>query len=262
MSEPPRNPEPGPALQRRFYKAVTVEAAEASPDGLASAAEAAPHRVLLDGRPMRTPARLPFVVPGRALAEAIAAEWAAQGGRIDPLRMPLTRIANAAIDGVAARRAEVVDDICNYACSDLVCYRAEGPEGLVGRQRRAWDPVLAWTAQRLGVTPRVGSGIVHVAQPAALADAVRRHLAACDAFRLAGLHVATTLTGSALLALALADGGLPAEAAWQAAHVDEDFQIEQWGHDSEAQRRRDFRQAEFRAACVVLGPASAKADRG
>lgn len=250
MSEPPRTPAGAQNLPRRFYKVVSVEAD----------AEAPYFRVLLDGRAMRTPAKAVFRVPGRDLAEAIAAEWAAQGTHIDPARMPMTRIANATIDGVAARHAEVVADICSYAGSDLVCYQAENPAALVARQQQAWDPVLAWAQVRLGTRPEVARGIMHVSQPDALSAASAGFLKRLDAFQLAGVHVVTTLTGSALIALALFDGALTPEAAWEAAHVDEDFQIEQWGQDSEAHRRRIARHSDFKAACVFLYRATDKTD--
>lgn len=243
MSEPPRKDASlGPARLKRFYAAVDVDTPSAGRC-----------RILLDGRPLRTPAKAEFAVPGHALAEAIAAEWRGQGAHVDPASMPLTRIVNATLDGVAARRAEVEAEIIKYACNDLVCYRAETPDILVARQTAAWHPVLDWAAGRLKVAPHVGGGIVHVTQPAALAEAVRQHLAAYATFALAGLHVITTLTGSALIALALADGELAPEQAWRAAHVDEDYQAELWGTDAEADRRRAARHEEFKAAHALLG---------
>ena len=221
---------------KRFYRAVTV-------DGAAPA-----FRVRLDGRPMRTPAKRELAVPSRALAEALAAEWEAQGERIDPATMPLTRLVNSAIDGAAGREAEVRDDIAKYAASDLLCYRAEGPTDLVRRQAGAWDPVLAWARETLGAGLVLGQGVVPVAQPRAAIAAVERALAGLDPFSLTALHVVTTLTGSALLALAHAHGRLTAEEAWAAAHVDEDWQTSQWGEDAEAKARRDRRWAEMQAA--------------
>ena len=209
-------------------------------------------RVLLDGKPIRTPAKRDLALPTAALAEAIAAEWAAQAAHVDPATMPLTRLANSAIDGVAGREAEVRADIAKYAGSDLVCYRAEGPEGLVERQCRAWDPILEWARETLGARFEVATGIMPVAQPDAGRAAVAEALAHLDAFTLAALHVMTTLMGSALLALGHARGRLSAEAAWAAAHVDEDWQISQWGEDAEAEARRERRWAEMQAASRML----------
>ena len=228
------------ARRRRFYeKATTVAVA----DG---------HAVRLDGKPVRTPARRVLVAPTLALAEAIAAEWQAQKDVIDPAKMPLTRLANAIIDGVADTPQPVADEVAKYLGSDLLFYRAGSPPGLVERQAHHWDPILAWARQGLGADFKLGEGAVHVAQPqAALA-------AACAAipeepWRLGAVHAVTTLTGSALIALAMARGALSADAGWQAAHVDEDWNIAQWGRDEMAMARRDFRHAEFQAAAAVLG---------
>jgi chaperone required for assembly of F1-ATPase len=229
------------ALRKRWYKAVTV-----------ASGGAATFRILLDGKPVRTPAKADLAVPARGLAEAIAAEWEAQHTHIDAAAMPVTRLANSAIDGVAVRLAQVRADIVAFAASDLVCYRAEGPEPLVQRQRQHWDPVLAWAREALGARFEVAAGLMPVAQPEGVAAAVAAALADLDAFRLAALHVMTTLTGSALLALAHARGALSAEAAWAAAHVDEDWQISQWGQDAEAAARRARRWAEMQAASRML----------
>lgn len=231
------------ALPKRFYSQVSVGGA------------APAFRVLLDGRTIRTPAKRELAVPSAALAEAIAAEWAAQGERIDPASMPLTRLANSAIDGVAGREAEVRADIARYAGSDLLCYRAadaaETAE-LARRQREAWDPVLAWARDALGARFETAEGIVHVAQPAAASTAVVRALEGYGGFALAAVHVMTTLMGSALLALAHARGRLSAEAAWAAAHVDEDWQIAKWGEDAEAAARRARRWTDMQAASRLL----------
>jgi chaperone required for assembly of F1-ATPase len=209
--------------------------------------------VLLDGKPIRTPAKRELVLPTRGLAEAVAAEWSAQGERIDPRAMLLTRLANSAIDGVWGREAEVRADIAKYAGSDLVCYRAEGPEELVRRQAEAWDPVLTWARHALRADLQVATGIMPVAQPEAGTAALAAALDGLDAFALAPLHVMTTLTGSVLLALACVRGHLSAEAAWALAHIDEDFQIGKWGWDAEAKARRERRWAEMAAASQMLG---------
>ena len=263
-----------PQLPKRFYKAVTVAAVSSPPpcgEGLGvggtpraddlpspppylSPASCRRHafRVLLDDKPIRTPAKRDLALPAQALAEAIAAEWAAQTAHIDPATMPLTRIANSAIDDVAGREAEVRADIAKYAGSDLVCYRAQGPEGLVERQCRAWDPILEWARDTLGARFEVATGIMPVAQPDAGRAAVAEALAHLDAFTLAALHVMTALMGSALLALGHAHGRLSADEAWAAAHVDEDWQIRQWGRDAEAEARRERRWAEMQAASRML----------
>jgi chaperone required for assembly of F1-ATPase len=209
-------------------------------------------RVLLDGKPVRTPAQRELALPNKPLAEAVAAEWEAQGERIDPGTMPLTRLVNTALDGVCGREAQVRADIARYAASDLVCYRAEEPAELVRRQAEAWDPIVAWVRAALGANLVVGRGIVPVAQPQTAAEAIERALVGFDAFGLTAHHVMTTLTGSALLALAHGRGCLPAEEAWAAAHIDEDWQIGQWGEDAEARARRDRRWAEMHAASRLL----------
>lgn len=226
-----------PPLPKRFYQEATV----AERDGAFA--------LLLDGKPAHTPARQPLSVPSRALAEAVAQEWAGQGSEIDPRAMPLTRLVNSALDGVASRREEVRDDLVRYARSDLTCYRAEGPERLVAAQGAAWDPVLAWARDEIGARFVLGEGVMHVEQPDPAVQAVARRLAGiASPFRLAALHAMTTLTGSVLIALAHAAGRLAAVEAWAAAHVDETFQEGVWGEDEEAMARRAAREAEFRAA--------------
>jgi len=228
-----------PVLRRRFYAKATTGPAT---DG---------HAVLLDGKPVRTPARRELKAPSLALAQAIAAEWQDQEDVIDPARMPLTRLANTIIDGVAAVPLPVVEEVGKYLTSDLVFYRAAAPAALAERQAHHWDPILAWARQALGADFRTAAGVVHVAQPdAALAAA--RAVIPVDPWRLGAVHTVTTLTGSALLALAIAAGALSADAAWEAAHVDEDWNMAQWGRDAMALQRRAFRFAEFKAAAAVL----------
>jgi len=239
MSQPG---EPSRGLPKRFYTSVSVDAK--SPGD---------YRIRLDGRPVRTPAKAELAVPTAALAEAIAEEWRAQGTHVDPSSMPLTRLANSAIDGVARREAEVRADIAKYAGSDLLCYRAEGPEQLQRRQAEVWDPILRWAEQELGARFAIGTGLMPVAQPDAAKAAVARALQDFDGFALAALHVITTLTGSVVLALAHARGRLTAEEAWAAAHVDEDWQISKWGEDAEAKVRRERRWAEMQSSSRMLG---------
>lgn len=192
-------------------------------------------------------------MPFEGLAAALAGEWNAQGTHIDPAVMPVTRLVNSAIDGVAPRMDEVRADIASYAGTDALCYRAEEPEGLVTEQNRHWDPVLDWAEQRLGARFALACGIVHVEQPAEALRAVRQMLDDIDEpFRVAGLHVVTTITGSALLALALHGGEFDSEALWAAAHVDEDWNIRQWGEDAEAKARRAKRHQDFQAALLAV----------
>ena len=228
-------------MRKRFYKDVAVEDA----DGQGAA-------LRLDGKPVRTPGKSALTLPTRALAEAIAEEWRAQGERIDPLTMPLTRLANSAIDGLVGREQAVIDDMMAHAGSDLVCYRARAPQALVEAQEKHWDPVLAWAKDALGAPLFLAEGMVHVAQPEASLARLKERFAGRDAFSLAALHVMTALTGSALLALAVAEGRLTPQQAWDAAHVDEDWQISQWGEDAEAAERRKNRRRDFDAAVKTL----------
>jgi len=232
-----------PSLPKRFYQDVTVK------DEGGGAA------LLLDGKTVRTPGKAKLVLPTRALAEAVAEEWRAQGERIDPVTMPLTKLANSAIDGVAGREPDVIGDIVKHAASDLVCYRAHAPQGLAEAQAEHWDQVLAWAKDALGAPLVLSQGVVHVAQPQASLDRIEQAIQGRDAFSLAALHVMTGLTGSALLALAVALGQMTPEQAWQAAHVDEDWQISNWGQDQEAADRREARWRDFAAAArmVTLG---------
>lgn len=228
------------SLPKRFYKDVTV----ADEDGHAA--------ILLDGKPVRTPGKAQLALPSRALAEAIAEEWRAQGKHIDPATMPLTKLANSAIDGVVGQADAVIDDILAHARSDHLCYRASGPEKLLAAQGQHWDPVIAWAKEVLGAPFNLTEGVVHVAQPDASIEALKGEVEKLDAFGLAAVHVMTTLTGSALLALAVALKRLTPEEAWAAAHVDENFQISQWGEDEEAKARREARKRDFDAAARAL----------
>lgn len=235
-----------PRLSKRFFKDADV--GERGADGFP---------VLLDGKPVRTPAHRPLAAPTRALAEKIAQEWDAQRELIDPAGMPLTRLANAVIDAVADNAVAVADEIVNYLGSDLTCYRADAPEGLVARQAQAWDPPLAWARDELGARFVLAQGVVHVAQPREAIAAARAAIPtdannAKEIWRLGALSSITTLTGSALLALALGAGAIDADAAWAAAHVDEDWQMSQWGRDELALQRRAHRRGEFDAAVAVL----------
>ena len=226
-------------LAKRFYKEATAGA-----DG--------PFHILLDGRAVKTPKKRALFLPTHALAEAVAAEWAEQGTMIEPGTMPLTRFANTAIDAVADSLDAVAGDIIAFAGSDHLCYRAGAPQELQQVQAGHWDPVLTWAREALGARFTVVNGVMPVEQPPAALSMMASALLPHDAFRLTGLHVLTTLTGSALLALAHARGFLTAGETWAAAHVDEDYQISLWGVDDEAERRRRLRRAEFDAASAFL----------
>jgi len=226
-------------LRKRFYKETGV--AEAA-NGFA---------VTLDGKPIRTPGHTPLTAPTRKLAEAIANEWGAQGEFIDPMAMPLTRLANSVIDGVSGNVQAVADDLAKYFESDLLFYRAGFPEALVARQAQQWDPVLRWAADDLGAHFILTEGVMYVQQPSTAVAAARAALPA-DAWRVAALHVITTLTGSAMLALALHHRALDQAQVWAAAQVDEDWNRETWGEDGEAEARRAARQKDFEAAALAM----------
>jgi chaperone required for assembly of F1-ATPase len=233
------------ALPRRFY----AEARSEERDGA--------FVLLLDGRPAGTPAKNRLAVPTSAAGDALAAEWARQAEVIDPIDMPLTRIVNSAIDGVARDVAAVAAEIVRYAGSDLVCYRAGEPEGLVAAQSAVWDPYLAFARDDLGAKFVCAEGVTFVAQPepalAAVRAAVDRLLEPTPMapFRAAALHVMTTLTGSALIALASAHGMVELEAAWAAANLDEDYQMTLWGRDEAALARNARRFREMEAAASM-----------
>jgi len=211
---------------KRLYRHAAVETAEG---GFA---------ITLDGKIVRTPGKAALVLGSRALAEAIAAEWQAQGDRVDPESMPMTRLASTAIDLVAPRHAEVVAMIAKYAATDLVCYRADDPPELVARQHRAWQPLVDWVRERHGARLEVASGIMPCPQPEASLAALTACVAARDPWQLAALNLATAACGSLVVALALAEGQLDAEQAFSVAELDASFEIERWGEDAEQTARR------------------------
>jgi chaperone required for assembly of F1-ATPase len=229
-----------PALPKRFYKEAGVEERDGA------------FLLTLDGRTAKTPSKQALAVPTRALAEAMAAEWAGQGAEVDPSTMPITRIVNSAIDGVTPRQGEVIDDLVRYAGSDLIYYRVSEPARLVQSPDSAWNPILDWARDAHGARFTLGEGVMHVAQPDEAVGAVRRAIEQIRSpFALAALHVMTTLSGSVLIALAHASRQLDVEQAWAAAHVDELYQESVWGEDYEAMERRRRREADFRAASEV-----------
>src|SRR5882724_10658335 len=227
-----------PQLRKRFYERAHIG------DGV-------PFPMLLDGRAVKTPSGNALALPSQALAEAVAAEWQAQGERIDPAAMPLTRLANTIIDGIVAAPAAVAGEVAKYLGSDLVFYRADSPAGLVAMQAQHWDPLLDWARETLAARFVLGAGVVFVDQPDHAVAAARAAIPA-DAWRLGAVGVITTLTGSALIALAVEQGQLSVDAAWAAAHVDEDWNMSQWGRDEVALDRRAKRLAEMQAAATVL----------
>jgi chaperone required for assembly of F1-ATPase len=249
-TEAPLDPREGarrslrPHVRRRFYTSAGVQE---HPEEAATR-----FGVVLDGKPVRTPARHSLAAPRRRIAEAIAAEWDAQGEAVDPASMPLTRLANAIIDGVVPAPGPVADEIAKYLGSDLVFYRADAPAGLVARQAEAWDPLLAWARETLGARFICAEGVVFARQPET-ALAAGRAAIPHDPWALGALNSITTLTGSALIALAFAADRLSVEEAWAAAHVDEDWNMEQWGEDTLALQRRAAHYAEMQAAALVLG---------
>lgn len=212
---------------RRFYKDVSV----AERDG--------GFAVLLDEKPLKTPSRAAHALPTRALAEAVAEEWRAQGAELDPVAMPLTRLVNTALERVSVNRAPVVEQILAFGKSDLVCYRAENAPELAARQAEAWDPLLGWLHERHGAKLAVGIGIAFVEQTAEAKLALEKAVWHRDDFTLVGLSAAASILGSLVLALALADGRLSAAEAFRLATLDEAFQSEHWGADREAQARLD-----------------------
>ncbi|WP_018697661.1 ATP12 family chaperone protein [Amorphus coralli] len=228
-----------PELPKRFYKQVSTRPSD---DGV---------EITLDGRPVRTPAKRPLAVPDEEIAATVAREWDAQETEINPSLMPMTRLLNAAIDGVADAREAVAADIAAFAGTDMLCYRADMPEGLVARQREVWDPILAWAEGALGARFMLVEGVMPVTQPDTTLAAVRARMPLADPFALTALHSMTTLTGSVLVALAVWEGHLTVDEAWLAAHVDEDWNIKLWGADAEAMARRDRRETDMRAAAQL-----------
>lgn len=225
---------------KRFWK--TAEAVES---GIGWGVE-------LDGKPLRTPAREPLIVPTRALAEAIGGEWNDVEEKIDPRSMPLTGLANAAVDRVAPNRQAFAEGLARYAEADLACYRAESPRGLVELQAEHWDPLLSWGRRRFDVDFNTTTGIVHVDQPAATIDRLVHAISTLDSFRLAGLSPLVTVGGSLLAALGVLEGAFTPEQAWDAVSVDDRWQLEKWGSDAEAEAALANRSWDFLAAAKFL----------
>lgn len=225
---------------KRFWKEARAEAAEGG------------WQIALDGKPVRTPMREPLLLPTEKLAEAVAAEWAGVGETIDPRAMPLTGLANAAIDRVATGKQQFAAGLAKYAEADLACYRAEGPRELIAMQERDWDPLLAWARRRFDVDFKLTAGLLHVAQPQATVDRLAHAVGEFDAFHLAGLSPLVTIGGSLVAALGVLEGAIPVEQAWEAVSLDDKWQAEQWGADEEAKRALEARRRDFLAAARFL----------
>jgi chaperone required for assembly of F1-ATPase len=228
-------------LPKRFYKEVSVSKTDA---GFA---------IELDGRTVKTPARKPLAMPTEALALLVAAEWERQVEVINPTMMPVTRLVNTALDAIADNREPVFQEIVRFSGTDLLCYRAAAPERLVERQSNRWGPVVEWAAGDVGARFILVEGVIHCEQPAEAISAFAARLGKYDtALELASLHTVTSLTGSALLAIAFAEGHLAPADVWSLAHLDEDWTNEQWGGDAEAENRRAARFVEFKAATDIF----------
>ncbi len=208
--------------------------------------------IALDGRAVKTPARAELRVPARALADAIAGEWNDTVDEVDPRSMPLTGLANAAIDRVAADKDAFASALAKYGETDLLCYRANAPQALADRQENVWGPLLAWARRRYDIDFRVTAGITHVPQPQATAERLAHAVAALDPFRLAGLSPLVTIGGSLVAALAVLEQAVTAESAWAAVSLDEQWQREQWGSDAEAEAALASRRRDFLAAAKFL----------
>jgi chaperone required for assembly of F1-ATPase len=225
---------------KRFYRETGVAAADGG------------YNVTLDGRAVRTPAKAPLTLPTRALAAAIAAEWDAQDSEIKPATMPLTQLASTAIDRVRPRREGVIDEIATYAETDLLCYRADSPVELAARQAKEWQPMLDWAAGQFDAALTVTEGVMPVSQPAGAVQALRMTVAECDEFVLSALYTLTVVSGSLVLALAVRDSAMDPEAAFDASHLDAEWQASLWGRDPQAESRRERSRAEIISAAAFL----------
>lgn len=225
---------------KRFWRSVAVTD------------EGAGFGIALDDRPVRTPGRAALTVPTSMLAEAIAGEWRAVADDLDPRAMPLTGLANAAIDRIAPALPAFAAQLAAYAANDLLCYRAAEPAPLVARQQLLWDPILDWARTRYDVHFETTAGIMHVEQPPATVSRLGDAVAARTPFEMAGLSPVVRITGSLVIGLALIEGAIRPETAWAAGECDEDWQISQWGEDDHAARARADRKREFDAGVRFL----------
>lgn len=231
---------------KKFWTETSVEAAEGG------------YAVLLDTRGVKTPAKTPFVLPTRALAEAAASEWDGVEERIDPSEMPVTRMANSALDKVAVQHAEVADLLAAYGDSDLMCYRADSPAELVARQAAAWDELLDWAHEAFGARLATRTGVMHAPQDPEALERLTREVHALDPFRLAAFHDLVSLSGSLVIALAVTHERLAPETAWEISRIDETWQIEQWGDDEEAAEHAAIKRQAFLEAALFFRLADQK----
>ena len=225
---------------KRFWKTTEVV-----PDG-------AGFGVALDGRPVRTPAKSPLVLPTEAMAAEVAREWDAQGERIDPLSMPFTRSANAATDKVSVQHAEVADMLASYGDSDLICYRANGPDGLVEQQNAGWDPLVDWSTTHLKAPLQVYVGVMHASQPVESIARLSEKVHQFSAFELTAFHDLVSLSGSLIIGFAVTEGYADADNLWATSRIDEDWQISQWGEDAEAAEQAAIKREAFLHAARFL----------
>lgn len=226
---------------KRFWSEVRIEPAEGG------------HALYLDHRQVRTPAGAACLLPTRALAEAVAGEWRAQGDAVDPRAMPLTRAANSAIDRVVPDPVPVADEIAAYGGTDLVCYRAPHPEGLKRRESEAWDPLVDWAAEALGASLLLVEGVMHVRQPARSLERLAAAVYGHGPWELTALHELVTLSGSLVIGLAVSHGRLDPGTAWEVSRIDEAWNIEEWGEDAEAAAVAERRRREFESAARLIG---------
>ncbi|MEM7620109.1 MAG: ATP12 family protein [Pseudomonadota bacterium] len=224
-------------LLKRFYTTVTFEKTEIG------------YKILLDAKPVKTPSKAILAVPTQSLAEYVANEWKQQNQHIEPSKMIATKLANTAIDRVAQRTNEIIQEITQYAASDMICYRADGPQDLAERQNKAWDPTLTWLQNAHNLTFQKATGVMFIEQSEHDLNGIRHLLSKYNAFELCALHNITTLTGSAFLALGYAERQHTLDQIWSAAYIDEDWQMEQWGKDEDALKTRDIKWKELKATC-------------
>ncbi|WP_375659366.1 ATP12 family chaperone protein [Bartonella sp. MR30HLJHH] len=228
-------------LAKRFYKQVKI------------ACEEGRFTILLDERPVKTPARRHFHVPTEVFAEYVAQEFESQKHVVDPAKMPMTRLVNTVIDGIADDMQVVFEDLLRFVACDMIFYRAQTPKELVQKQSEQWDPLLDWAEKKLGSRFYLTEGLMHVEQSPEALQAVSHYLRSVESpYMLAALHMMTTLTGSALIAFAVAGGNIDADHAWSVAHLDEDWMMEQWGIDKETMVRRAHKKVEFKAAATIV----------
>ncbi|EJF97631.1 hypothetical protein MEI_01325 [Bartonella vinsonii subsp. arupensis Pm136co] len=228
-------------LPKRFYKEVRTLREEGG------------FSILLDGCPVKTPAKRLFIVPTEAFSVLVAEEFESQKQVIDPAKMPITRLVNTVIDGIADDMQSVFEDLLRFVACDMIFYRAQTPKELVQRQCEQWDPLLDWVEEKLGARFHLTEGLIHVEQPREAIQAVSNYLRKVESpYMLAALHVMTTLTGSALIALAVSAKRIHADYAWDIAHLDEDWMMEQWGRDEEAIAHRAHKKIEFNAAATII----------